>query len=1129
MRLDVFAWTLAVVGVCYIVLSMPFVSAVNIRVFWGGAQYASADYNPWSLVDVSFSEECVGNPTPYCQDYALAVSVKNSTPDVAVNSVYIYQCGNKGPEECMKLSPLEYGGDASKSFLWSATSSGGVSRFLVAARAVKDGGVFWVGRFVEYRRDSPAEPVYHNSYDLDNVDVYVKDYSQIGGVADAIAQRFMVPFDANVVEKVVLQGAEYVIEAVFYPDRSSEAGKGDAVSSVSGDYGVLFSNYSGGVYNGIAFFRESGGSSQGCDCLSGQYCDAVYGCRNENLISLEVYGSPGLHVTNCFERHEIYVPVEVKNPPGDMVIEGYRYSLGGEERSAACSVLYGNVYNCTIVVEPLEGCTSGTQTIGPNNISFDISYTDDGTLKTKTLSVDIPDVVIGSYTCGNGVFEKDLGESSENCCYDAGCPDGYCDVDGPGNPESGQCRQEFGNSNMVASIEKTRFDYFSVQGRSVGVSVEFLEPPSSLSVGSWSCDAECESGGEACDASCSISCPESEPFECTMDVSIGDYDENREYVLRPEISVSAEYYNASEMVRKTLSASAGALSISANWCGDRICQSDESSESCCYDCGCGEGFFCDSGSEGASSSDMCRELDSVDVIIDSMSSAEFGDAAERNVINITARVPDAPKGLSVEPYCSIGDGNVTCDFYCDGRNVSGDYVMNCTLEVGPVRYTDPEVYGFYDAGTHRMTVTGNVVGFEMEFNSGPDIEWKTTEKDIGDITMDVVWHCGMDVWGDGNWCEADLGENSENCCIDCGCGDDIAPDGNPKMFCYTGDDANGACLERESIEAEIAEVNPDVVSCQIPSVTEAANPQACRIPRSIEVKVSVSNPPEGFDIEGAYWKVPGEECMSGREECPANCRPYIGERGEEEGNYTCSVVLPVLENPSPGEYEKNIVLNLSGSYGIKGKNHETVGTATEEFLLEGKIVFNVTKSVALKSCEEQQESLDKAIGKLERIKSALEAFLMVVWGIVAVLWAKYFVCCAECNVACAGCCATPYSWAKTGTLIGICLSGTILGVLSSVKSKLEGLRADRYSLMCTAEDAEGIKRSQERAGGTWESTVGMVMQVVCIILSLGGGLGGGSSTSESNIVLKSQQTSQTRPYFTGLPQLQSKDFAASNP
>jgi hypothetical protein len=1047
-----FVLDVSMVVVCYLVISIPMVFATNVNVIVGGGSIDSVQYNPGDFVRINGFVYDDGMPKiGRDQDWRVDFVVENNTNDVVIESGYVYQCGGLDPGSCVDyISPDAFSGSFEKTYNWidirgeDSPVHEEVSNFVVFARVVKSGKAFWTGFHYQVRRTA-YNVFYGVSDDISDIDVHVSDYAYVYKVMDFIQDSFMIPFNPEWVERVVFQGIDFIFEmrSNTPPYLETDVEESDEVSDLSYNYDFVFSNSSSGIYNAIVLnlnpsyvcgndVCESGlGENSNnccldCGCISGYYCDAIEGCRNENLITLSLSGTQTTYVSNCYEAHQIYANVKVNNAPSDMIVLNSYYSLGGgSPQAAVCSPLYGGAYSCQINIPPVPGCGEGTPDIGPNSITFDIGYSADGVLKYKTISTSYPDITITSFTCGDGSCEEDLGEDSANCCYDCGCGTGYCDIEDLYSPGSGSCRPGLGDSNLNVNLDKTIFSSYNSGGESVGLDMEINNAPSSLNVYGETCEMNCEKDyGYPCSASCGVGCSlgssENNVYgtRCSMVFTITDYDNNVDYILTPVISVSAGYYSGPDQVVDVLSTTPGAVTIGANLCGDGICLGGdiENAGNCCYDCECpGERYCYTENRNAPSEGDSCRYLDGIGFVVDDIGPFTFSDSAVENIINMHVSIDTEPAGLVITPSCQIGEGEVRCRIDCVGDAASESGMM-CALKILPVNYKDPDLSDWYASLDHKLKLPGNHVNFTFMFNDGYRVMERVFTEPLQDIVMDVIWHCG-----DGSYvCETDLWESSANCCVDCGCSGD--------EFCHIVNDLNGECIDRSEIQLGSVGIVPDLMECSIGLM----NPSLCIFPNPrADAIIEIKNLPAGVETIGSSYSINGIECKTGSTECEMSCTP-----GVEPDVMECAFLVPHISSGDEGNLSFDVDFSLTLQHPA---DFSTGAVFTEDFEMSGSFDVSMVQTEELKSCTFMEMYMEEKGEKLGEMESKVKIITNVFRGITAAL---AVACALGCGIIC--CIA-----AIIGGIITAILQATLNPMVDKMEKSVDELRS-KYASMCAA-------------------------------------------------------------------------------
>jgi len=111
-------------------------------------------------------------------------------------------------------------------------------------------------------------------------------------------------------------------------------------------------------------------------------------------------------------------------------------------------------------------------------------------------------------------------------------------------------------------------------------------------------------------------------------------------------------------------------------CGNGICESDigETSRSCCYDCGCAAGQFCDTASNINLS--VCKS-DNMSLSVISANTEPISDCARGFNANISVRVSNPPASLSSQISGTVKLNNTDYNVMCSGS--SGSY--GCAIQL----------------------------------------------------------------------------------------------------------------------------------------------------------------------------------------------------------------------------------------------------------------------------------------------------------------------------------------------------------------------------------------------------------------------------------------------------------------
>jgi hypothetical protein len=1081
---------IGIFAVCasYLVFSISLVQATNVRIYYNGVQQSSVPYNPQTLVSRDVSVES-GN---------VKIDVANATGTVSIQKVYVYKCKGLAPAECASANSPEIAESSfSGTYAWGdvADSTAGYpqkANFLILAKVSYSGKTFWTGfwHWIERTGASTYSP-YESQ--IGEIQVHAKDIDDVSTVGNFISTNRMIPFNPQWVTKIVfpvasaLQVITSTVGGIEGQQFATSEVSGNQLTSLDQDYGFAFGDMGGTVLSPVTLNLnpsyncgngncESGlgetqaNCCQDCPCQAGYYCDSSGSCKQSSGISLSLYGTSQTTVSNCNQQHVLNITVKVNNPPTGMSVASARFKLGTSPyQGTSCQASPGYIYNCPVTVPAVPNCEAGTYKVGPNYLNLTISYPDGKSTATKTIAVSFPDVTIGSYSCGNGVCESSLGESQVVCCYDCGCASGYCDMQ---SSSVNSCRTDPSNGNLLVSEVTPSQFYTHAPGDSVRFVGQVTGSPVTLSVTGDSCSIKCTtSDSQSCSASCDVSCSKVSSSDasvynssCYMSFTISSYDPLKSYSLYPTLNFSITYTNGSRgTVNKVLSNSLTTISIGGHWCGDKKCDPDESPGSCCYDCGCASGQYCDTQNLAyKSEGDSCKPNPQIQ--IDPLSPFSFTGTYVEHVINVTGRVTGNPAGIELTPTCVFVSAlsGVPCYASCQEINGSaGAYSFLCQLIIPTIDYN---ASAFFNPQTRVLLLSPNSFNLSISYNNGNSKNVGVSSFTVPQIVINVVAMCGNDV------CETSVGENPGTCCLDCECGLQYGKG----YFCYTGKKANGECLSVSSINMRIKEVQPDPMDCIISSLGKQ-----CTFTSSAKVYPVIMKPPSDMEIVEAYYRVSTGGVYGNT--TSVNCYPT----GEGEGNYSCALILDKSPQTAPGDESRTIELKMTLAYTISGAL--AVKNVSDSYTFTVKRAY----SEAVSSCIQQQASLDKRIKKLKGDKGLYTALAVIFLVLSLVFWIWYIVCIVGCTAA-YGTCVSQCGWYSTVAIIagviGGCGLAYVLNRLSSIDGKIKGLEAQKQGI-CAAEGF-GSLSSATSSSTNWVYTIGQLYGSITCMMGVSGAVGG---------------------------------------
>jgi len=1011
MKWKIFLVELTAILAAYLLLSLPIASATSVKVVTQAG---------WQKTDVpelvSRSVSKVGN--------SINVTISNLTADT-VQSVYIYKCRGMEPDACASEAPDFYSVENSTLNIqipWDEASdpTGQFANLMFIVKVLRPAGAAWQSFWHR------VEQTGSSSADIDNVELYTDMYTP-SDIVNFIQERAMLPFgSAYQVTKAV-----FLLAGSLYELRSDTAMPGFVTQFHSTNqietplpnrYSYVFPA-NGGVKNAITLYDNPSytcgngecetvlGESPSnccydCPCSAGYYCDGVgtdyesYACRSEAAMGLEVVSPSTISIGNCYISHTKEITVRISSPPASLQVISTRYSLGGgPEASAPCQDVGSGYYRCNITIPADPNCGPGERVpyLTGNRVFFDISYNDGGQTKTKELAADIPDIDLRSWVCGQYGCETDAGESSDVCCYDCACPAGqYCH--GSGTVYEGySCRPKLTDANInVVSARPASFRPHT-PGDTVSLIVQISPKPAGLIVSQPSCELACLSGTEQCTATCQLACteiPSDDPdihnMSCALTFVIQSYDRTKSYSLTPTISLPVSYSDGPrEDVRETLNRGFATITVSPSACGDGWCGTDEDFSTCCYDCACPAGQYCDWVSGTPKEGGVCREETIGIAASPEQTEFEAGIGTDgrtaQQVTNVSVHIYGAPASMQ---YVSA-----ECDFNGSGCVVRGctgagaDWM--CEMAILPL---DPLLSPFYNPAEKKVVLTPARFRFTITYNNGSNSVAKELVSELPDMFITPKPVCGNYI------CDEEFGESAETCCLstDCPCVHD--PRYGPEYVCIPGDVPESRCVKKSDIALAI--VAPDT-ECRI--VPEALGGN-CTFYQGLEIDAYISNAPAYLNSYARYSLdgIVGD----------ARCIPK--EPGQTE-NWTCYVGLPDIPD-SVSSVKKSIGLNFTITYMQAGN------LVTQNISDSDDFTINMTKSPERQRCDDIQEKSNKEFEKIRKKVTYTKRLGNVLAAAGAVLMAAAIWPCGKtcfvigCILASLGLSALAYSAAMNGVL-----------------------------------------------------------------------------------------------------------------
>jgi len=1115
-----------VVVVAWLIITMPAAYATQVSVLWGGEIHYTADMDQrdWVIITKSVNSNRV------------TINVTNTTPEYDMEYLYLFKCKGKNPTDCVSQYPGAPDTNPNVIYDWDElASASGIANILFLVKLATEDFSSWVGFW--HTIEKVGSEYVQTESSLGSMEASASLYDYRYPISTWASERFAIPFNWLGSPYAVLEGVSklYKISTDDFSSFQSEAVQDDSITSLDNNFLFAFpESATGDIMNPVTFYSnplpvcgdgacEVNDCCYDCGCPSSQYCDTAGGtegvCRVNNM-GLEVTKVTQTSFSDCNTEHELEITVRVKNPPTGLEISGQEYRLDGAGyTSSSCENLGGYYYRCPVTVPALPfgsmpECGTGAYTISSNRIKFNVRYYDGPSLQFESITTSFSDILLGSYVCGNGACEGGLGESADNCCYDCACKEGqYCDSSEPVDGAD-LCRTKLSDSSLsIISVSPVNFNP-SEYGEPLTIGLEIDNAPSTLNVrlSQAKCSMDCSYvdnvlGQSPCDASCDATCTGSlnggvHESECTIEFSITnpEYDAENSYTLTPEITYPVLYSDGSrDIISGELSVTGGSITIGASYCGDGNCDPEmgEDSSSCCYDCGCAEGEYCDTEHrEWPSESDQCLSEEGISLEIANMhpSPASFADYAAENEIIFDARINNPPSGMDYGYSCVFGDGSdaIQCGIACSEEEPVSDNIlgMSCSITLDLRSGFDYESSGFYDPATKIIRISPALLKVSLDYNNGPAEASKELSAPLGEIKMDVISHCGSGA-GYRSWdsrcdphdreaaCESELGENEETCCCDCGC------EGyGENSYCYYNPDdllATGVCSYTSGISLAIDSVTPDPAVCCIDNYQTgcmfvtvggecagferaALDPWSGGLQPSsgVTVKAHITNPPADLRLSSGnyHMKINGEEQAGfGGVHC-------FADQDEGFGHYKCMFNLAPIDTIQEGTEEKDVELLFTVHYTIGGEKVTQELSAGTSFSVERQ------KTEVLKDREDEIEDLESKISRMNTIKNIVYAILVIGAGI------------------CASMCIWDWGFCKLCWIIYACVASALLTALTFVNSHV-----NNYKSMVNQLNAEigNTEDAMEQAGqmeqlGT--AILGAAAGVACMVgIFMGGNPG----------------------------------------
>ncbi len=843
--------------------------AVRINLISGGATVDSIDISSndvinWNIMEIHNASDITWSKVKIS---LFAISADSSKP---IEKMYLYRCKAYGPLDCITKptipEPLEFTSYIDTELSWNdmservaATAFPQVGNLLLLAK-LRGSREAWTGVFIKIERVRYDEFNIYN-YDLEELDFYVKEPGLVEPVKKYIENYYMLPMEwsngvslKNVDEVYALAADEGSMSNVpinFRPEIP-----GSEINSIVNDFYFLFPVNSNGVLNPITLNKnpsftcgdgvcesDLGESSEtccfDCGCQQGYYCDVAdiespQGgvCRSAAEITLGVTGLFDKKITECQDTTRLNFNAVIRNAPssiqtpisGALEIEDFALPVEchGSANALQCYTEFTTEFVCGKFRRDIE-----------YKLTLPIEYNNGPNVDTKEL-----------------VFST-IG-SPRKLEYECKCESGYfCDV------ENQICQPEDSITLTVLDSTQVIYEFDPNKNNTVHITAQIENAPANFTLLSTTYKLK-EIGiedralpGSSGQLSCTLDeeAEEDNVYNCEFTLTIPNYDHEKEYIIREnEIRFKISYEDVGEHKTKKLSAIFSDILIPPYTCGDGICQSLESSETCCLDCGCeGENVYCDI-AKG------CKSLDDIGLTVKA-SPTSFEDCLESHVVKIKGQITAATSGskegdgltgygIAIEPVSTRANPNVPTDVQLDSYEhledgVISDYSISCG-EINPVTgsFVCELSIGPFDECKQPITIGPNELQIIISFPDGEDIVSKMLTASFSDITITPVVHPGDGV------CEEEQGESAATSCIDCPCEDD--PQFGPDYYCDYKSGGGGTCKPKSSVRLVIAKPDRDVYF------------ESCDVENQLEIKAYIQNEPSGTYLQYARAILNGE-------------------------------------------------------------------------------------------------------------------------------------------------------------------------------------------------------------------------------------------------------------------------------
>jgi hypothetical protein len=782
------------------------------------------------------------------------LKIDGADPQYTVKKIYLYKCMTASPSACSRFTPEPFDTYVDTELEWQDISDKqGITFYpqsanlMIVAKLEDQGNVRWVSIWHRIVRDD-FNSFNQFSYEIPQIDVYANSPDMVDAIKIFIENSVMLP--VKWLSKVDFRTRYYAIGAEGAsldepkPEFQAIESSGTQLQSTNREYYFVFPNMTSGVALPYTVNQNPSftcgddkcenliGETQrtcclDCACDSGFYCDwsgtGSGTCRNPGTIAISVAPATIPTITDCSQQVETKLIVTVQNAPASLeqTLQG-TVNLAGTNKAITCEGGPGT-YECPLSLASPAGCGNLNYQVGPNSLELSLVYKDGQGNKVQAINT----------TFGN-----------INIPYQCSCGEGrYCDI------------HDYVCTNTAPITLSAIFAETYVTGYQVGNSLQLTarvyNPPTGMTVVQQSSQLKTNKGQVSGSINCNTATPTHTPtlsenyydYPCTMSFTITGYYSDDTYTFpanENNLTFRVSYPDGSTANTKqqNIIANFGPIVIPSFKCGDGKCdanQGEDSTNYCCQDCGCPTSLqpscttanpcYCDK-AYGCARYENTLGL-RVNSISGSSTDCERGhelyvDITINNSAN-TGYSARPPYDLVIESCAHKVNGEitgVTTVTNCVPKSGphSGNY--NCTLTILPINNCEADTANF-NAATMTYTIGGttgrNIIECEVSFNdnflTSPKSLRKTVSGSLAPLQIAAQYHCG-----DGT-CEADLGEDHTNCCIDCTCVSAVANHdlvaGDYYCDWSLKKSAPYACVAKSAITLEVTASPTTFSSCEI--------------------------------------------------------------------------------------------------------------------------------------------------------------------------------------------------------------------------------------------------------------------------------------------------------------------------